>query len=270
MKKILSFCFLFCLTSLLSGQTVDSIKVEQIGDMIKIYFKLSNSTESEVFKLTVLCSINGGLKSELKSLSGDVGENVVGGRQEYTVLWDVLKDVDELKSAEFFVRAELIKDYTKTNTSAGEDFSKRKTYIMALMAVDGTESLYGARFAYMGPWGISAKFLVGKRFDPKYYLSISTGLNLTRRIVKGPGFKVHLLAGCTVMKLSTRGKEYQITTTYGTSTGTVFQTDNLLTWNGGFVFTSKRVAIFTGLSIFKVNKVSGENRFPELGLGYTF
>jgi hypothetical protein len=52
------------------------------------------------------------LQSVLNSLSGDYGDNVVGGRQEYMVLWDVLKDVDEVKSVDFSVRAELLNSKT--------------------------------------------------------------------------------------------------------------------------------------------------------------
>jgi hypothetical protein len=69
--------------SLIKSQTVDSIKVEQAGELIKIHYKILNSNQYQTFRVTVFCSINGGLESKLKSLSGDFGENVIGGRDEY-------------------------------------------------------------------------------------------------------------------------------------------------------------------------------------------
>jgi hypothetical protein len=79
MKKIVfTLFFLFGLITVITCQTVDSIKVEQAGELIKIHNKILNSTPDQFFKVTVLCSINGGLQSVLKSLSGDYGDNVVG------------------------------------------------------------------------------------------------------------------------------------------------------------------------------------------------
>jgi hypothetical protein len=96
-KTALTLILLFGLFPIILSQTVDSIKIEQAGELIKVHYKILNSNQSQVFRVTVYCSINGGLPSVIKSLSGDFGENVVGGRTDYMVLWDVLKDVDEFK-----------------------------------------------------------------------------------------------------------------------------------------------------------------------------
>jgi hypothetical protein len=186
------------------SQTVDSIKVEQAGELIKVHYKILNSNEFQVFRVTVYCSINGGLKSELKSLSGDFGNSVVGGRPDYMVLWDVLKDVDEVKSVDFSVKAELLKDETPKLAR----ISKRNPlggglYAMGVMEVPQTG--FGARIGYMRGWGISFWFITGSinrsedtNGNTVQNLEIpdfAAGFDLTKRLVNKESFKMHLYAG---------------------------------------------------------------------------
>lgn len=163
MKKVsLMFALLFISVSSLLGQTVDSIKVEQSGDFIKIRYKILNSTPNQLFRVRVLCSINGGLNTEIRSISGDTGDNVVGGKSEYFVVWDVLKDVDELKSAEFIVRAEILKDLAAGNSAGevAEYWSKERFYIA--LAADFPGPKAGIMLGYMGSFGIVTQLLAGK------------------------------------------------------------------------------------------------------------
>lgn len=137
------------------GQKVDSIKVEQAGEFIKIHYKIINSNPGQFFRVTVLCSINGGLKSELKSLVGDFGDNVVGGKPGYTVLWDVLKDVEEVNSVDFSVRAELTKDDSPVRK---EKENKNNFNIMPVIQVPGPG--FGIRLGYMGKAGFSLQYVM--------------------------------------------------------------------------------------------------------------
>jgi hypothetical protein len=209
MKKIaFALLLLFGLIPVVQSQTVDSIKVEQAGDLIKIHYKILNSNQYQVFRITVFCSINGGLKSELKSLSGDSGDNVSGGKSDYLVLWDVLKDVEEVKSVDFSVRAELLKDDTpkqKTtlNISDPEYWSKERFFLIAAMATGSNYTLIGGRLGYMGSFGFSLGIEVGKKkytalFDKTTYNSSAIGLDLTKRIVNKDNFQLHLIAGLAI------------------------------------------------------------------------
>ena len=91
MKKLFSFVIIAIMfSSYLNSQSVDSIKVEQSGDFIKIRYKILNSAPDQIYKVKVLCSINGGMNNEIRSITGDVGDHVVGGKPEYWVIWDVL------------------------------------------------------------------------------------------------------------------------------------------------------------------------------------
>jgi hypothetical protein len=198
MKKISFFLIIAILFTLqLKSQTVDSIKVEQAADLIKLHYKILNSTPYQIFKVTVFCSINGGLKSELASISGDCGVNVPGGKSEYLVLWDVLKDVDEVKSVDFSVRAELVKDNAPIPKSE---------HIYIIPNFGGTDAwYYGLRVAYMGSWGVSALYVTGKASDSGPGVPgenvFHTSLDLTKRIIKKGGFEIHLIGGISYGKV---------------------------------------------------------------------
>ena len=108
-KKSVILLFLGFISNSLFGQTIDSVKAEQIGELVKIHYRISNSTTDQTYQVTIVCSINGNLNTEIKSIFGDVGQ-VRGGKNEYLIIWDVFKDVEELQSADFTVRAVLLSD----------------------------------------------------------------------------------------------------------------------------------------------------------------
>jgi hypothetical protein len=228
MKRIIiSLFLLFGLIPFVHSQTVDSIKVEQAGDLIKVHYKILNSNQYQIFRVTVFCSINGGLKSELKSLSGDSGDNVTGGKSDYLVLWDVLKDVDEVKSVDFSVRAELLKDDTPKhkgtlNKSDPEYWSKERFYMIAAFATGTDYFLFGGRIGYMGSYGFSLGIEVGKKnytaiFDKQTYNSSAIGLDLSKRIVNNNNFQLHLIAGIAIgdQESTNALNDYQPSLRYG-------------------------------------------------------
>jgi hypothetical protein len=200
-----SFLFLISLFPIINSQTVDSIRLEQSGDLIKVHYKILNSNPNQIFRVSVLCSINGGLKSQLNSLSGDFGENVIGGRGDYLILWDVLKDVEELTSAEFFIKAELTKDLSSFSDNVDKTFRSRvkgKLFIMGALEFPGPKG--GIRVGYSGNYGISAQLVYGKipvieSFKNVNNEGVSTSmgisLDLTKRIVKTDSFQMHLIGG---------------------------------------------------------------------------
>jgi len=209
MKKIV-FCLLFLLVLLpfTNGQSVDSIKVEQAGDLIKINYKILNSTSYQTFRVSVFCSINGGLEARLRSISGDFGDNVVGGRDDYMILWDVLKDADNVNSVEFSVRAELVNDATPKNTNAllkvtdpQKYWSRERFFILVSAAAGKGHFLAGGRIAYMGNWGFSIALLTGNRkYNPPFagkvaYDGTLSHLDITKRIVNKNSSQIHLIAG---------------------------------------------------------------------------
>lgn len=209
----------FCSIQYVLSQKVDSINVEQTGDFIKIRYKILNSNTNQLFRVRVLCAINGGLNTEIKSVSGDTGDNVVGGKEDYFVVWDVLKDVPELTSAEFIVRAELIKDMNISNGQGAknsvltEKWSKKRFFFM--LAAEAPSPKVGFRIGYMGSFGISFQFVNGKAAMNEQVISIgsttynppktpSLSINLSKRIVNSNGFQMHLMAGIQKTELISR------------------------------------------------------------------
>jgi hypothetical protein len=179
MKKFIGFLLSILVFSFtLNSQNVDSIKVEQSGDLIKIRYKILNSNSNQTFRVSVTCAVNGGLQSIPKSLSGDFGENVVGGRDEYMVLWDVLKDVDEVNSVDFSVKAELMKGSIE---NAGT-----KQQIHVLGVVEGPGPQLGVRLGYMGSWGFSTMVTGSSNF-------INGSLDLTKRVVNAKKIQIALI-----------------------------------------------------------------------------
>lgn len=201
MNKIAALLIYFVLFfTAASAQKVDSIRVEQSGDFIKIRYKIINSTPGQIYRVRVLCSINGGLNTELKSISGDHGDQVIGGKPEYWVVWDVLRDVEDIKSVDFIVRAELVKDLnTLTASTPGSqiEWDKKRFNVLLALMVPKT----GLRFGYMGSFGVSAQVTSGKTEkgdapnispqgnDPAF------ALDITKRIVNKNKFQMHLMAG---------------------------------------------------------------------------
>lgn len=250
MKKISIFLIIAILFTLqLKSQTVDSIKVEQAADLIKLHYKILNSTPYQIFKVTIFCSINGGLKSELASISGDCGGNVPGGKSEYLVLWDVLKDVDEVNSVDFSIRAELLKD---TNPKNENKWESKKIYILPSTGW-GDDFTYGIRLAYIGNWGISGKYLFGTRKDPLYgdIPLLHTGIDLTKRIIKKGGFELHLMAGFEYGKWQRN-----------------LSANKYTTYEAGTLLVIRSFVISFGFSQFKNN--DSQWHFFNLGIGLRF
>jgi hypothetical protein len=211
MKKVGTLLILvFCFTGLLA-QKVDSIKVEQSGNFIKIRYCILDSRPGELYRVNILCSINGGLNTELKSVSGDTGDHVPGGQREYWVVWDVLKDVDEIKTVDFIVRAELIRNNQAINYSEHNNVKLNTTgwdlkkfhFFLAIMQ-PGPKA--GFKAGYMGNFGFALQFVngkslireggftpIGEQFSAPNKLAV--GIDISKRIVNNKGFQMHLLAG---------------------------------------------------------------------------
>ena len=138
------------------SQTVENIRTQQDGEKINIYYQIANSNKDQLFRVTISCRINNENKIILKTVTGEVGDNVKGGEEEYKAVWDVLKDVDELTNAEFFVRIELKDDGSTlqaVKTIEGFNLFKyekenKGQFFIAVQTV-------GGKVGYMGKWGFA-------------------------------------------------------------------------------------------------------------------
>jgi hypothetical protein len=110
MKKTLLLILSLAIFCTSYAQTVENIRAVPDGENIKITYRIGASTDAQLYNIFLTCSMDGGRRFEPKAVIGDVGENIVGGRSFYTIIWDVFEDVDEVINPEFFVRLELVRD----------------------------------------------------------------------------------------------------------------------------------------------------------------
>ena len=110
MKSVPIFLFLLLSVSfqISFAQRVSNVFTEQKDHKIYIYYDLISEDRSESFKIEAYCNIQNG-KDEflLRTVSGDVGKGIKGGKGKM-IVWDVLKDVSALEGEgiTFVVRAE--------------------------------------------------------------------------------------------------------------------------------------------------------------------
>lgn len=216
MKKLILFSLFSLFLGLASAQTVENIRVEQDGEKLNIHYRIGGSTSEQLYFVTLTCSIDGGQVFEPKSVDGDVGSNIRGGKSVNTVIWDVFEDVEEIGSAEFFVKVDLVKDesvkkaVTETRTETrpvvtpeanrneprkeATDYSApaRKIYI------GYAGSVYhpiGLRVATLGNWGGYIHFRYGG-WDPywaQYWAAFEAGV--TKRILNKEKVRLHAYLG---------------------------------------------------------------------------
>jgi hypothetical protein len=202
---------------------------------------------------------------------------VSGGKSEYWAIWDVLKDVDELKSVDFIVRAELVSDNSQKGKNT-PDFSKMK--IHALVFTENIDfDLFGARLGYMGSWGVAARFGMKKvQVSTTDYLGLVTttgrdmtnaSLDMTFRIVNKEKFQMHCMTGlafCSILaKQVDKGQ------------GTIGQYyDDYLGLDIGLMFDMRRICFSFGGSLFPYTSLKEVDynlqstvNF-EFGLGFKF
>jgi hypothetical protein len=254
-RNILLTIIFLGLTIFINAQTVDSIKVEQAGDKILIHYKILLSDEQQVFRVTLSCFLSTGIKLEPKSITGDVGESVTGGKSEYMIVWDVLKDLEELQTAEFSVKAELVKGRP---TSQDKNFNptgwdKKRVHIMGSVLLPGPK--YGGMISYLGKWGIGASFLYGAT---AYSSTVTNGnfsaemlpkkvfftIDAYKRLVNIEGFQMHLGPGFAL--------NYHLLEDLGTHTSFKFKKASGIHWT--LVIDIKRITIYGGVATFPVGK----------------
>jgi hypothetical protein len=115
-QRIITFLAALSFFGAMYGQSVENIRAEVQNDKIRITYMITGATESQLFHVTLTCSMNGGSRFEPRSVVGDVGYNIQGGRPAYVIVWDVFKDLEEVGNAEFFVKVELTRDLDEVTT----------------------------------------------------------------------------------------------------------------------------------------------------------
>jgi len=179
MRKVLFFIILFLMTSFLKAQTVENIRAEQNGNKINVLYQIVNSNSKQTFKVSISAKVADDKMIDLKSISGDVGDNVKGGKDQYKAEWEVLKDVDKLTSAEFFVKIELKADESVVKQEKVKEEKvkeeKAKEVDKPVVPANNDKGRYfaalefiGAKAGYRGKWGYA--LIGGLNWDGSFTL----------------------------------------------------------------------------------------------------
>lgn len=140
MKRIVAFTssilvFLFLGTANLGAQEIQGLTVKQLGEKINLEYSIVGEQLGQVFSVAPSYSIDGGKTfTSMKTLAGNVGNNVMGGKNQI-IIWDVLKDLPSLQSDVVFKVA----GTTKTTKALQEDFSKVEFKLVSIHRIPNNQ-----------------------------------------------------------------------------------------------------------------------------------
>ncbi len=292
MKKILLLFAALGFACFVNAQTVENITVHTEGEKIIVSYRIGGSTESQYYNVELSCSVGGGTRFDPKTVIGDVGENIRGGRSYYKIEWDVFKDVDEVADAEFFIKVDLVSDLSPKVTQPqnqpvvqpqvqkqdepvqtetrqqnpglpDNDFEavstqkqKQEVSWSAYLAYSGsTESPVGISFGSLKKVGVYGSFRYGSAintYQTDIWITLIGGL--TAHLFHSGNYRLHAHLG--------GGMTYEVYEefTYGTN-----WTDSYATIDGGIINALGRLNLNLGFEY-----VRSVGTFPVFGIGIAF
>ncbi len=168
MKNLLPLALILCIatissTHLVSQNMAQLEEVTPTDTTIEIRFRITNSTRSDYYAIKIEVSLDGGSRRAIRSMSGDIGRRVQGGKSIYLATWDVFKDVEEIGDAEFFVEAiKLSSSINSTpstsiqrNSSRTQAYGGRNWFMVGELIVEPECAIFsaGLRLGYVDSWG---------------------------------------------------------------------------------------------------------------------
>ena len=157
-KTLLIILMLYVVTGF--AQKITNVRSAQDGNNINIYYDLITNKTSQLFNVSVYCSMNGGKTygNALTGVSGDVGKNINPGLSK-KIVWNVFQDVSELKGEIVFnVKAE-VDAVNKDSTKKKDPYRKR-----IFIASSTSNAAQGG-------------FMAGRTGKIGYYLSLRHSIN---------------------------------------------------------------------------------------------
>jgi len=234
MKQLFLLFAIVALTFSGQAQTVENIRVTQDGDQLKVTYRIGASTESQLFNVFLSCSMAGGSRFEPKAVIGDVGENVIGGKSYYMVMWDVFEDVGEVIDPNITVRVELVSDAsaaaaatrnatepvdkvqnepvqqekpveTVQKVESKEEDPFRRNGFFNLTAMTGYGTSFGITFGSLNNWGYYVTPLRiafrtydtwdGYNIEPNFDINFAAAAGVTKHIVSAGPYRLHGYGG---------------------------------------------------------------------------
>lgn len=274
MEKAPLLLILLFACSIARAQTVENIQVEQEEDQILIHFRIGESTDMQIYLVELTCSMDGGPRFVPRSLRGEVGQNIRGGKSNYTIIWDVFEDYEEVGDVEFFIRVELKKDLSPIsippeviNQPEGDpEFpgggTEVKTVVQEPFDHAAMVSFYGSTYSPYGIWAGTVK-------DYGFYGSVRAGTNndevqtdfwfdiiagFTKHLFTRGNYRLHAYAGL--------GSSIEFYEEYEFNTSWV---EPVIAVDAGMINVVGRIAITAGLEY-----VNGYGVHIAYGVGFVF
>lgn len=124
MKKILKSSLVLFFASLLlsfnaSAQEFTGLTTKQLGENVNLEYSIVGEQLGQIFNITPTYSVDGGRSFQaMRAVSGYVGTSVMGGKNQ-VIIWDVLKDLPDLKGNVVFK----LTGNTQATKALEDDFS---------------------------------------------------------------------------------------------------------------------------------------------------
>jgi hypothetical protein len=261
MKRIITLLAVIYLGLGAMAQTVENIRVEQDGENILVHYRIGGSTDAQTYKVSLSCSIDGGRRFEPVSVIGDVGENIRGGKSNYTITWDVFEDLEEIGEVEFFVKVDLTSDLS-SNPSESAPMKMNQTvreptgmnFFLAYMGSTLCPFGFSTGITYK-KWGGYLSFRFGADDQGIYYTDWRIyAAGVLRQIVEKGKYRLYVYAGAGAIN------EYYEEYTQG-----YYDDYNSLIIDGGVVNVIGRVSLTLGVEYINADWVQ-----PAFGVGYMF
>ncbi|OFX21952.1 MAG: hypothetical protein A2041_10150 [Bacteroidetes bacterium GWA2_31_9b] len=126
MRKITqTFILIFIFFSnLLHAQQIENLRVKKLNDKINIVYDLTNEKQGQQFDIKLFCSTDGGVNFSVtpKTVTGDIGEGVYGGKDKI-IVWDVLNDLKNLRGDQIVFKLVAIPGVLKNQSDYIEGFN---------------------------------------------------------------------------------------------------------------------------------------------------
>lgn len=232
-----------CLT--LFSQEIENIVVEQDQNKVNIYYDLTGNTPGQTYEVFISCSVDGGTRFVLSSVSGDVGKYITGGLHK-KIVWDAFRDVSSLNEAQFFIRAEPM----TTSRNIGKDSYNHKNMTEIFAGYNGSGISYlGLRLGSLNNWG--------------GYLACRTGSFMDYSIVAGAdkriiGNNIYLYSGLGIGNWG-----------WLTSETDYWETHSGVEFEFGVLAKYRHIYITLG-SAFLYGNLSNRTADITFGIGYAF
>jgi hypothetical protein len=158
-KNILIILSLLIYTAAYTQKVIDVTPIQDNNQMV-VKYKIVESSSNQKFNVSLYVSIDGGVsyKGPLKSVTGDVGEGIIAG--ENTIIWDIFKDVDDLKgSVVFDIRAIPVETFAKgieTDIKSEKRQKVKKKFFISYMG--STNAPIGLSIGQLGKTGWYGSF----------------------------------------------------------------------------------------------------------------